>query len=94
MEVRFTESAHKDYLYFQKTDPKKIERIKKLCADIRKHPTKGIGKPEPLKFDLQGCWPVGRSLGKGRSRRIDRTHRLVYTMDDKGILVISCRYHY
>ncbi len=28
----------------------------------------GIGKPEPLKNDLSGCW----------SRRIDEKHRIVY----------------
>ena len=84
MEVRFTASAHKDFLYWQKHDPRKETRIKQLCKDIEKNPFEGIGKPEPLKFDLQGCW----------SRRIDRTHRLVYTVEKKEIVIISCRNHY
>ncbi|MBW1929021.1 MAG: Txe/YoeB family addiction module toxin [Deltaproteobacteria bacterium] len=43
-----------------------------------------IGKPEPLRFDLQGYW----------SRRITQEHRLVYTFDDNEVTVIQCRYHY
>jgi toxin YoeB len=101
MDVRFTESAHKDYLYWKKNDPRKSERIENLCRDIVRHPFKGIGKPEPLKFDLQGCWPARHSrltarkeAGEGGSRRIDRTHRLVYRVQEKQIVVLSCRYHY
>lgn len=84
MKVAFTESAYKDFEYWKQHDPKKIERIQKICKDISKHPHSGIGKPEPLKYDLQGCW----------SRRIDRTHRLVYTVCNKKIIIISCRHHY
>lgn len=84
MEIEFTKSAHADYLWWQKKNPKSAERIQKLCADIAKHPFEGIGKPEPLKFDLQGYW----------SRRIDKANRLVYSADKKTITVISCRYHY
>jgi toxin YoeB len=46
-------------------------------------PFAGIGKPEPLKRDLAGCW----------SRRIDAMHRLAYRVDADSIEVISCRYH-
>lgn len=84
MEVSFTPSAYKDYLYWKNKDPRKAERIEKLCKDAVLHPLEGIGKPEPLKFDPQGSW----------SRRIDRTHRLVYQVEDEEIVVISCRYHY
>ncbi len=84
MEVRFTDAAYKDFQYWKKCDPKKVERIRKLCKDIEKGSFAGIGKPEPLKFDLQGYW----------SRRIDKVHRLVYRVDEKGILILSCRYHY
>ena len=83
--IKFTPSAHKDLLYWEKKNPKKYERIKKLCHDSLKHPYKGIGKPEPLKYDMQGCW----------SRRIDHVNRLVYSVDnDKNVVVLSCRYHY
>lgn len=84
MTVAFTESAYKDYEWWQRHEPKKAERIRKLCKDIETRPFEGIGKPEPLKFDLQNCW----------SRRIDHAHRLVYFVERKKITVISCRYHY
>ena len=84
MEVRFTVTAHRDFVYWKKYDPRQVERIRNLCEDIALHPFEGIGKPEPLKYDFQGYW----------SRRIDRTHRLVYSVQDGEIIVISCRYHY
>ncbi len=84
MEIEFTEAAYQDYLWWKRRDSKKYERIQKLCREILKKPFEGIGKPEPLKFDLQGCW----------SRRIDRTHRLVYRLHGEKVIVISCRYHY
>jgi toxin YoeB len=44
----------------------------------------GIGKPEPLRGNLNGFW----------SRRIDGTNRLVYRISGENIEVVSCRYHY
>lgn len=84
MQVEFTQSAYKDYLYWKRRDRKKFERMNKLCKAICEKPFEGIGKPEPLLYDLQGCW----------SRRIDTTHRLVYQVHRGRIVVISCRYHY
>lgn len=84
MHLEFTHAAYKDYLYWKWHDPKKFGRIRKLCTAVLQKPFQGIGKPEPLLFDLQGCW----------SRRIDKTHRLVYQVKEDGIVVISCRYHY
>ncbi|CAK0751072.1 toxin YoeB [Gammaproteobacteria bacterium] len=40
----------------------------KLISDVQRDPVRGMGKPEPLKHELAGCW----------SRRIDQEHRLVY----------------
>ena len=84
MTVEFTESAHEDYRWWEENNPKKSERIRNLLEDIKISPFKGIGRPEPLKFDLQGYW----------SRRIDKVNRLVYSVDRKKITVISCRFHY
>lgn len=84
MIIDFTESAHEDYQWWKQHEPKKVERIKSLLRSIADQPFEGIGKPEPLKFDLQGYW----------SRRIDAMHRLVYSVKGKKILVISCRFHY
>jgi toxin YoeB len=84
MLVEFTESADEDYQWWKEHEPKKANRIQRLLEDIQNRPFKGIGKPEPLKFDLQGYW----------SRRIDKVHRLVYSVHNKKITVISCRFHY
>ena len=84
MTVEFTASAYKDYCHWKRTDKKKIEKIHALCRAIAEEPYEGLGKPEPLKYDLQGCW----------SRRIDRTHRLVYCIHKKNIVILACRYHY
>ena len=59
--------------------------ILKLILDIERNGNMhGIGKPEPLQYDLQGYF----------SRRIDDQNRLVYVVDDAGLNIISCRYHY
>ena len=84
MIIEFTDSAYKDYLYWKRRDVKKYDRINTLCKAILQKPHEGIGKPEPLLYDLRGCW----------SRRIDRTHRLVYKVHKARIVVISCRFHY
>jgi hypothetical protein len=55
-----------------------------LIKDIQRTPYEGIGKPEPLKFDLAGFW----------SRQIGLEHRLVYQVDDSDILIFACRFHY
>ena len=83
--LSWTGEAWKDYLYWQTQDKKTLNRINKLIEDIKRDdPLAGIGKPEPLKASLTGFW----------SRRIDDTNRLVYSVDEKFITVISCRYHY
>lgn len=44
----------------------------------------GIGKPEPLKYDLAGKW----------SRRITDGHKLIYQVEGNNLIVYTCRYHY
>jgi toxin YoeB len=62
--------------------------INDLINDIKRNPFKGLGKPEPLKYTLQGLW----------SRRITREDRLVYRVtgkgDDQQVEILQCRYHY
>jgi toxin YoeB len=59
-------------------------RIIRLVRDVQRDPFTGVGKPEPLRHELAGCW----------SRRIDREHRLVYKVLPDRIIVLACRYHY
>jgi toxin YoeB len=80
----FAEQAWEDYLYWQKTDKKLLERINTLIKDITRSPFEGIGKPEPLKNALSGYW----------SRRINDEHRIVYKIADGAVLIAQLRYHY
>ena len=82
--ITFSKNAWEEYLFWQKEDKKMLGKINDLIRDIQKTPNKGIGKPEPLKYDLAGFW----------SRRIDLEHRLVYQYREDQILVYSCKYHY
>jgi toxin YoeB len=80
----FTDKAWEDYQYWIDSDKNCLKRINKLIKDIDRNPYEGIGKPEPLKANLQGYW----------SRRIDNEHRIVYTVENKQIIYISFRFHY
>jgi toxin YoeB len=84
MNLLFTDEAWQDYLYWQATDKQILKKINALIKDIQRTPFTGIGKPEPLKHSLQGCW----------SRRIDGEHRLVYELEGNVIKIIACRFHY
>ena len=53
MEIRFTKTALDDLAYWKKNGNKQIQlKIEALLADIAEHPFTGIGKPEPLRFEL------------------------------------------
>jgi len=84
MNKNFTDEAWDDYQYWIENDKKKLKRINQLIKEIDRNPYEGIGKPEPLKANLQGFW----------SRRIDREHRIVYAVESGQIVYISFRYHY
>lgn len=84
MKYIFAEQAWEDYLYWQKTDRKLLERINTLIKEIARQPFAGIGKPEPLKNALAGYW----------SRRVNDEHRIVYKIADGSLLIAQLRYHY
>ncbi len=84
MRVLFTEQAWNDYLYWQKNDKRILKRVNELIRDTQRSPFDGIGKPEPLKHQLQGFW----------SRRINDEHRLVYEVEDNDLRIVACRFHY
>lgn len=84
MRLVFTPHCWSDYLHWQPVDKKMVKRINRLIEDTLRDPFSGIGKPEPLRHVLQGCW----------SRRIDGEHRLVYTVEDDDLVVLQARYHY
>ncbi|TYB35507.1 MAG: Txe/YoeB family addiction module toxin [Flexistipes sinusarabici] len=86
MIIGFADNAWEDYLYWQKNDKKILKRINLLLKDIKRNPydSKGLGKPERLKENLNGYY----------SRRITSEHRLVYKVVCDLIIVAQCRYHY
>ena len=84
MKLLWEDRAWEDYLYWQMQDRKTLKRINALINDIKRNPFEGIGKPEPLKGNLNGYW----------SRRIDEVNRLVYYEQDGIIYIVSCRGHY
>lgn len=59
-------------------------RILELVEATLREPHAGIGKPEPLKHELRGCW----------SRRIDQEHRLVYRVEGEEVVFLAARYHH
>ena len=85
--ITLSEQARKEYLYFSQSGNKAIlNKIAALLNGIAEHPYTGLGKPEPLKYELAGKW----------SRRISVEHRLVYSVNDDIIEVhiFSMRFHY
>ena len=84
MILMWAEHAWDDYLYWQEVDKKKVKRINELIKDIKSSPFEGLGDPEPLKHNWSGYW----------SRRIDKEHRLVYKVDESGLSLAQCRFHY
>ncbi len=89
MSIEFTANAWEDFNYWLDNDPDVASKIKVMIKEISRNPFKGIGKPEPLKFNLKGFW----------SRRITQEHRLVYRISgqkgvDQKCSIIQCRFHY
>ena len=84
MKIIFTQSAWKEYLFWQSTSPKTLKRINSLIKETARNPYTGIGKPEGLKHILSGYW----------SRRVDQLNRMVYKVEKDSLLIIQLRYHY
>ena len=89
MEIIFSNKAKKDLEFWSKSGNKNIlKKISELLRAIQENPFEGIGKPEPLKYNLSGVW----------SRRINQEHRLVYEIVDENTIeilnIISVKGHY
>jgi toxin YoeB len=67
-----------------KADRRTALRILDLVEATLRNPFEGLGKPEPLRYVLAGCWP----------RRVTQEHRLVYRVDGERIDFLQARYHY
>jgi len=89
MEVIFAPKAINDLAYWKKYGNKIVQKkINQLIIAIQENPFSGIGKPEPLKYELSGSW----------SRRINEEHRIIYEIIEENLIVIleiqSLKGHY
>ena len=84
MKLIFSEHAWEDYVYWQRTDRKILQRINTLIRESQRAPFAGLGKPEPLKHGMSGYW----------SRRINDEHRMVYKVEADALCIAQLRYHY
>ena len=76
--IVFESSAFADFNEWAKLDKKIYRKIVELIKDIDRSPFEGLGKPEPLKYELSGFW----------SRRIDNEHRLVYQVIEHQLILV------
>ncbi|MBY0244003.1 MAG: Txe/YoeB family addiction module toxin [Sphingobacteriaceae bacterium] len=61
-----------------------LTKIFVLLDEIYENPFSGTGKPEALKYHLSGAW----------SRRINKEHRMVYSVQDDVVTILSLKGHY
>lgn len=83
-EAVFHPEFRQDLQHWVETDRKTALRILELVEAVLRDPFTGIGRPEPLRYVLAGCW----------SRRITQEHRLVYKVTGRRIDFLQARYHY
>jgi len=90
MEIRWSDKAWIDYLYWQTQDKKTLKRINRLIKSVERgfdnqeDQEFSIGKPERLKHSRTGLLSV----------RIDEVNRLVYKLELDTLYIVSCRGHY
>ena len=82
--ITFTGKAWADFIEWSKSDRKIFSKISLLIEETSRTPFNGTGKPEALRHQLRGYW----------SRRITDEHRLIYSVSENDIHIISCKYHY
>ena len=76
----FLEDLH----FWVATDRRVAKKLLDLVQAIQRHPSEGIGKPEPLKYLGPDVW----------SRRITQEHRCVYLVKADRVEFLQGRYHY
>ena len=83
-EAVFHPEFREDLRHWVDMERKTALRVLDLMEAVLRDPFEGIGKPEPLRFVLAGCW----------SRRITQEHRLVYFVSGEQVHFLQARYHY
>lgn len=84
--LEFTDTALEDISRLKRSEPQGYKKLQKLLMELQRHPEIGTGHPKPLGGDRYNQW----------SRRITDKHRLIYSIDEKNILVaiLSSYGHY
>ncbi|OJW78445.1 Txe/YoeB family addiction module toxin [Spirosoma sp. 48-14] len=82
--IGFVDDAYEEYEDWRDRDEQVFLKIKGLIKECSRTPTKGTGKPEPLRGSLKGLY----------SRRINQEHRLVYSFTNDELEILSCYGHY
>ena len=82
--IEFDLAAFEDLAWWIEQDRAQALKVVRLVREVQREPFSGLGKPEPLRHELAGCW----------SRRINQEHRLVYQVLPKKIRILACRFHY
>lgn len=82
--VKFQGESFEEFNDWLLRDKKTYQRLIRIIQECRRTPFEGIGKPEPLRGNLAGFW----------SRRIDETNRLIYSVTDDAITIVSVLGHY
>ncbi|MEQ8477304.1 Txe/YoeB family addiction module toxin [Fulvivirga sp.] len=83
----FSKTALEDIEKHKQSGDKPIlGKIQKLLNELMEHPSTGTGQPEKLKHGLAGLY----------SRRINKKHRLVYSINEQivTVYVLSTWSHY
>lgn len=83
-ELVFDINALEDLQWWIKNNKKVALKIISMVNEIERNPFEGLGKPEPLKHELSGCW----------SRRITSEDRIVYQVTENKNRIIQCKFHY
>lgn len=85
--LQFSKTALDDIKKHKKSgDKPTLKKLEKLLNELIEHPTTGTGQPEVLKYELAGLY----------SRRINKQHRLVYSISEEIVTVhvLSAWSHY
>lgn len=85
LKISFHPKAWEEYVDFL-DDKKTLRKINSLIKAIAREggTLEGVGKPEALLGDLQGCF----------SRRIDSKNRIIYRINDNQCEILQVGSHY
>ncbi|MCD6118099.1 Txe/YoeB family addiction module toxin [bacterium] len=83
--IVFEGNTWKEYEKLRNKDKVLHKNLCKILQEMqREDPSQGLGKPEPLKYNLSGFG----------SRRLSQKDRLIYKFDNQSIYIFAIGGHY